>query len=460
MLWVTKGAAKPILTPTQVSPRVRAVLFICLAVVPAALQPVPARGEGGRVLELEYLESFEPHETEEIVGELFGDRPVPEARYTIDAYIVRYSSYYPRALHAAGDAADEGGTAAEHAAAEPPAGEHTAGDGAADATGDASNEQEGGGHKAVITAQLFVPRRDEPSPLYLFAPGTTGLVDACRPSREHIVGIHWGLYRAHVLAFVGKGFIGLLPDYTGFGEADRLQPVFHARSEAKMMLDGVRAVAELGAGDEFPPSDPERVYLAGFSQGGHAAFAAAEHREEYAPEIEIAGIVGYGPTTDMPTLFREFPVVAPMVVKIFGELYGADRFPAEPMLQTRWREDLERHVTRQCIGGMQSFYPWSARELFREEFADALFGERLEQEFPEIYRIMRRNSPGLIAHGVPAFILQGSDDIVISPESQERFVHALREAGSEVRYELYEGARHDTRQVGFDDVLEWIGGQK
>ncbi len=403
----------------------RAGVLICFVSLLFALRPsLPVHASGGQVLELRHTERLEPHETEKIVGELFGDRPAPEARYDIDAYIMRYTSYYPN------EGRPNGGTPNEDVAYEDVAG---------------------------ITAQLFVPRRDDPSPLYLFAPGTTGLVDACRPSREHIVGIHWGLYRAHVLAFVSKGFIGLLPDYTGFGEPGRLQPVFHARTEAKMMLDGVRAVAEATAGELSPALASEHVFLAGFSQGGHAAFAAADYREEYAPDVEIAGVVGYGPTTDIPTLFREFPVVAPMVIKMFGELYGTDRFPAEAMLQERWQEDLEHHVTRQCIGSMQSFYPWNARELFREEFAEALFADRLEEEFPEIYRIMRRNSPGLTGHGVPAFILQGADDIVISSQSQERFVSALRAAGSEVQYEFYQDARHDTRQVGFPDVLEWIG---
>ncbi len=375
------------------------------------LVAAPLHAVGGRVLELRQIERFEPDEVEKIVGGLFEGHSVPTAHYAIDAYIVRYSSFYP-------------------------------------------NDD-----PTVITAQLFVPRRDQPSPLYLFAPGTTGLVDACRPSREHIAGIHWGLYRAHVLAFAGKGFIGLLPDYTGFGEPDRLQPLFHARTEAKMMLDGVRAVSELSAEKLSPPLAPDAVFLAGFSQGGHAAFAAADNRDQYAPDVEIAGIIGYGPTTDMPALFREFPVVAPMVIKMFGELYGTDRFPAQKMLQQRWQENLEHHVTRQCIGAMQSFYPWSARELFREEFVEALFADQLEEEFPEIYRIMRRNSPGLGGHGVPAFILQGADDIVISPQSQERFVDALRASGSEVRYEFYKDARHDTRQIGFREVLEWTDAQ-
>lgn len=380
---------------------VTAVLFWVPSVIPAA---------PGRLIEVSHSETLAPSQIEGKVATLFEGHPAPQARYTVDAYLVRFQSLYPD------DSA------------------------------------------AVITAQLFVPRTAEQRqlPLYVFAPGTTGLVDACRPSREHIAGIHWGLYRSHLLAFAGKGTIGVLPDYTGFGDPDRIQPLFHARSEGRMMLDSVRAVHEFFAQHDAPVRPTAAAFLAGFSQGGHAAFAAADLRDEYAPEVSLAGIIGYGATTDMQVLFGEFPVVAPMVVHVFSEIYGAERFDPQQILQDRWLEQLDHHVTRQCIGAMQSYYPWSARDMFRPQFAEALLEGRLDDQFPEIHRILQRNSSGLSGHGIPALILQGTEDIVIAPESQQEFVTALQARGSDVRYLVYEGEPHDTRQVGFADVLEWM----
>ena len=43
---------------------------------------------------------------------------------------------------------------------------------------------------ATVTAQLFLPVGAVVDTLYLFAPGTTDLIDACRVSREHIPGIN------------------------------------------------------------------------------------------------------------------------------------------------------------------------------------------------------------------------------------------------------------------------------
>ncbi|TVQ35492.1 MAG: hypothetical protein EA384_16160 [Spirochaetaceae bacterium] len=387
--------------------RTRISLIVVLLVVLWA-EAVPAAD--GRLIEHAHDVHLTPPQIESSIARLFSGYPPPSAHYSVDIYLIRYQSLYPD------DAA------------------------------------------AAITAQLFVPRSDVPieRPLYVFAPGTTGLIDACRPSREHSAGIHWGLYREHMLAFAAAGIIGLLPDYTGFGDPDRIQPLFHVRSEGRMMLDGVRAAHEFFARHNSALQPAQGAFLAGFSQGGHAAFAAADLRQSYAPEVAVAGVIGYGATTDLQTVFREFPVVAPMIVHVFSELYGTQRFDPRQILQDRWLAHLEHHVTRQCIGAMQSYYPWNARAMFRPEFYDALTESRLRQQFPAIHRILERNSSGLSGHGIPALILQGSHDIVISARSQELFVQQLKAAGSHVDYRLYEDTRHDTRQAAFPEVLAWI----
>jgi alpha-beta hydrolase superfamily lysophospholipase len=57
---------------------------------------------------------------------------------------------------------------------------------------------------------------------------------------------------------------------------------------------------------------------------------------------------------------------------------------------------------------------------------------------------------------VPALILEGTDDIVVSVKSQTAFATALRALGSPVQLSVYKGARHDTRQAGFGEALRWV----
>ncbi len=306
--------------------------------------------------------------------------------------------------------------------------------------------------------QLFVPRLSEPDerPMYVFGTGSTGLVDACRPSREHLVDIEWGLYRTHVLAHAGQGTIGVMPDYMNFSVTGEIQPYFISVAEGRVMLDAIRAARSYIAGTDYFAQPAPGAFVAGYSQGGHAAFATADLRDEYAPEVELAGIIGYGPSTDIFNLFREFTVSIPLVVYSYATFYGEDRFDPSLVLADRWLDSLAHDVTSMCIGAVQRFYPREPEPLYRPEFTDALLNGTMREDYPGIARLMEINSSGLSGHGIPALILEGTEDTVVSLESQTEFVGRLCDAGSAVRYIVYEGARHDTRQVGFADAVEWM----
>lgn len=366
--------------------------------------------KGGTVLSYELEAVLSPEEIDAFNGELFAGYDAPKARYAVAVYWITYESFYP--------------------------------DGA----------------PAVITAQVFIPRYHEKGAktLYAFGPGSTGIRDSCRPSREHILGIRWGLYRSHVLAHAGQGSIGFMPDYMGFGDPDRLQYYMVALCEGRVMLDGIRATGNLlDLFGNWYVTDTVN-FTAGFSQGGHAAYAAADLRASYAPEIDLSGVIGYGPTTSIAELFKEYADVAPMVLLIYGRLYGTDKADPHRILLPRFADSLEEDLLRMCVGGMQSYYSKHPEKVFTPDFTGALLENRLEEYYPEFAALLKQNETGLAGHGVPSLILQGSDDIVILPPTQERFVAALRRRGETVEYVYYEGVRHDTRQFGFNDARAWM----
>jgi len=314
------------------------------------------------------------------------------------------------------------------------------------------------GVETNVRVQLFVPDLppSEIEAAYLFAPGSTGLINPCRASREHEAGIRWGLYRTHVLSFSGGGFVGIVPDYQGYEDWNLIQPYFHAASEARVIQDAIRGVDEF-LDDKIPGglSNLTRV-ASGFSQGGHAAFAAADRNEELPEDLRLHGIIGYGSTTRIEPLLLEYPSLAPMIVESFASIYGTDRFDPYEILLPEWADSLEYDTTRQCVGGIQSYYPSSPSDLFDPFFLKSLFAGTLAETHPQIAAIFAENDTGLTGHGVPALILQGTDDIVIDRWDQDDFVIALRKLGSAVKYYVYQGARHDTRQISHEGVVEWI----
>jgi acetyl esterase/lipase len=229
-----------------------------------------------------------------------------------------------------------------------------------------------------------------------------------------------------------------------------------AVAEGRMLLDAIRAIHGFLAQQKVGGVSGTSVFVAGFSQGGHAAFAAADLRRSYARDVQIDGIIGYGPSTNVKALFREFADVAPMAIYTYSWIYGKDRFDPDLILLPKWAKSLAKDVTRQCVGGMQSYYPVDPRALFTKEFAGALIDGTLGKVYPEIDRILTENDTGLAGHRVPALILQGTDDVVVSVASQEAFVRALCKAGSPVQYTVFKGKRHDTRQIGFQQARAWM----
>ncbi|HEX7003367.1 MAG TPA: lipase family protein [Trueperaceae bacterium] len=313
------------------------------------------------------------------------------------------------------------------------------------------------GEPALITAQLFVPHEiARPANLFVFGPGSTGLVEACAPSRPFVENGSYETYNAYTLAYAGQGFISLMPNYMGFFDVGVIQPYFDRVAEGRVLLDGIRAadaaLERLGTDvDDLP------AFVGGYSQGGHAAFAAADLYDEYAPEVDLAGVVGFGPTTQMTDLFLEFTYVAPWVIYAI-ETFQPGRIDPADLVAEPYLSRLATDAERLCILGAQAYYPASPDTLFRPAFTAALRSDALDQEFPEVAELFAENDAGLDDHHLPAIILQGVDDPVVSIESQHRFVAQLCEDGSRVRYPNYLRTRHETRYIGFWDAIGWMRG--
>lgn len=135
---------------------------------------------------------------------------------------------------------------------------------------------------ATITAQLLLPAEVNEPFVYVFGSGTTGLDNLCVPSRELTDGVNFSNYLTY----------------------------------------GLTAAA----------------------QDGHASLAAANALTEYAPDLPLGGVVGYGSSTDLEALLRDWQVAAPYIVFVMSELSLGTVDPAEILLPY-YAENLVEEVT-------------------------------------------------------------------------------------------------------------------
>ena len=315
------------------------------------------------------------------------------------------------------------------------------------------------GSDATVYAQLFVPIPDtaQPMPIMVFGSGTTGVGDHCAPSRERPHLVRWGYYRANMLAYASRGFITIFPDYLGFNDAQRPQRYFSKLAEGYAMLDAARAAAQFFDTHRGNARPAPQVFTNGYSQGGHAAFAAADLLQDYAPEVPLAGAIGIGTTNDVARLFREGPPYAPYIMYTYQQLYGAEEIDPARYLRAEYAGDLDEVVARMCVDAFQQHFPWEAAGLFRPEFRAALFDGTLADRFPALASRIAENNTGLTGHEIPGLILQGTEDWIARTASQTQFVEALRASGSAVRYIKMAGISHrHSRAAGFEASIEWM----
>lgn len=321
------------------------------------------------------------------------------------------------------------------------------------------NSQDEDSENIEITAQLFVPKtgQKEKFPIYVFGQGTTGLGDNCAPSKEQPRIDNWGDYQTHMLSYASQGYIVMFPDYEGFNDLSRIHHYFNAQLEAQVLLDGTRAVYNFFENKNLLVQPLDAVFYAGYSQGGHAVFSVSDLASTYAPELPIKGIISQGGTTDIKNLLIENPALAPYLVYAYSDFYGTDIIDPAQILKPNLLSSLEEKTGTTCIGKIYQVYSSDPKSVFNTKFYNALFNNTLAQDFSQINKIFEENSTGLIKSEIPALIVQGNIDPIVTTKSQKEFMTKTCEAGNNITYIEYPGVHHyQTRQISFKDSLNWM----
>ena len=227
-----------------------------------------------------------------------------------------------------------------------------------------------------------------------------------------------------------------------------------------MMLDAIRAGTAMFPleGTDAVPS--KAVFTAGYSQGGHAAMAAADLRPMYSPDLPLAGVVTYGSTNDVEALVREGPAYAPLIFYSYMDMYGRGAVKPGDYLQARWMPTFERDASTLPVDEFQAYYGFDHRTLYTPAFTASLYGGALARDYPELHRLLGDNHTGLSGHGIPALVIQGDADFIVTTATQTKFVLALRNLGSAVKYHVYPKVSHRyTRMAGFQASVDWMAGR-
>lgn len=238
------------------------------------------------------------------------------------------------------------------------------------------------GTPTITTATIYLPAepRALPAPVVLIGRSTSGLADACAPSKEDLPGANLAL------PFAARGFVAVMPDFSGLGP-EGTHSYLDNHEAARQLLDGALAAAALEPAGLV--GDP--VGAAGYSQGGGTVLStqALEHAltgkrtlaavAAIAPEWPISTrSFGYEDVLRNPTRLTGLAGLAPPTVTVlrhYGFLInrmgmtGGEAFPAGE------RDSIITSIDSLCtvpLGGALG-----AQQVRLEELVDPTFRDQV-----------------------------------------------------------------------------------
>lgn len=293
----------------------------------------------------------------------------------------------------------------------------------------------------AVSGLVLVPPGEPPAggwPVLGWAHGTTGVGDACAPSKWK----DFYEYGHYVLDLARAGFVVAASDYEGLGVPGP-HPYLDKNSEAHGVIDSVRAARKL------VPATSRRWLAIGHSQGGQAALVAGERATQWAPELDYLGTVGIAPASSLDLLpglvFTEVrgyvAFFAAGVIAADSDIALTDLLGPKAVAQA---DVLRTGCWYEVLGAYRDLDPaqFSPPTPAGQAAVDAFF---------------RRNEPGTVPLGKPILLVQGSADGSV-PLFVTRALHKrLCDSGETVRLSVYRGLGHDeVLAPSLGDTLAWI----
>ena len=309
------------------------------------------------------------------------------------------------------------------------------------------------GDAIAVSGSMATPAGEPPPggwPLIAFAHGTTGQADICAPSHEAEEQIMTdGPYL--------EGYAVAATDYEGLGTPG-LHPYIVGKSEARGVLDSVRAAHNLGStlgADGMPLiSVTDEFVVWGHSQGGHAAMHTGQHWADYAPELQLLGVASGAPPSQFSLLYD---------VLLGGPFQGYLAMASAAFAEAYDEIELDQVYTDEAIALMDVLETGCTGEVF-EVFNPLSKEQMLKVPSPlgvsPWDRVIIENDVSGAPVPVPLLILHGSDDEQIPAISSQILLGQLcvqPGQGPTIRIE-YPGHNHGSVLAAQrDDLLGWIG---
>jgi len=268
-----------------------------------------------------------------------------------------------------------------------------------------------------------------------WAHGTTGVADACAPSRDFQgspANTGETYINGDLNAWLRAGYAVLRTDYEGLGTPGK-HPYLIGTSEGRSVLDIVAAARQLD------PNISKRYLISGHSQGGQAALFAAGLASSWQPKLKLRGTVAFAPAShiiDQTSLLSAVTSPSGLTALVTLIVDGAST------------QSSAINVNQILSDPVLQFYPLLQSQcLSRLGASDELGGiapsqlERSGADLSAINPVLAAMNP-LVKTSAPILIPQGEADTTVFPVFTNKLKDELIANGDQVTYKTYPGINH------------------
>ncbi|MDP9006402.1 MAG: lipase family protein [Actinomycetota bacterium] len=293
----------------------------------------------------------------------------------------------------------------------------------------------------VVSGVVFAPGGpvpDEPRPVVSWAHGSVGVADVCAPSRT-------GVQVPDLAELLDAGYVVAATDYEGLGTPGA-HPYLVGVSEGRGVLDAARAASLIegaGAGS--------RVVALGHSQGGQGVLFAGQLASDYAPELDLVGVVASAPAAELSTLLRSAVPISLGYGLVSSGIYAYSQAYDELVLA-----DVLTPAAIDRLGAVEEVCLSELTSLFARDSPSSLLVANPLDVGPWAQRV-EQNEPGSAAIAAPVLVVQGGNDFIVFASSTDTAVERLCQGGNVVDYRRYPGIDHaEILGEAGPEILSWL----
>jgi predicted esterase len=308
------------------------------------------------------------------------------------------------------------------------------------------------GKTTAVSGSVAIPKGKAPKggwPVITYAHGTTGVADACAPTRGYDADKLTSYAFPLLQRWIKAGFAVVRTDYDGLGTPG-VHQFLVGPSEGRSVLDAVRGARA------FDRQLSKKYVISGHSQGGHAALFAASLASKYLPELKLRGTVAFAPASHLKAQFQVATTVSSpggglgsFVALGLRGLDAADPSLGIPSLLTA--DALARYpqTGTRCHDGLSK----------PDSFGGLPLNDILQsgKDLTPLLNAVGENDPEHLRMKTPVRIEQGTADATVFPAFTQQLVDEYNTNGVSVVYKTYDGITHGgVVNAGAKDATTYI----